>query len=126
MSTQSNVEIVPEWSLGDRLRKARTLTGMTVAEFADAIGVSDKTINNAEGDKRAVRRITLNAWAMATGVSLEWLESGTAAPTPPTPDPGKPNERLNQLTEKKRARARSAATLRVGIPHSIPAFADAA
>lgn len=54
------------------------MTGMTVAEFADRIGISDRTVNNAEGDKRAVRKITLNAWALATGVPLQWLETGEA------------------------------------------------
>lgn len=64
---QQGGELIPEWTLGDRLRKARVMTGMTVAEFAERIGVSDRTINNAEGDRRTVRRITLNAWALATG-----------------------------------------------------------
>ena len=111
MTTQSRYELVPEWSLGDRLRKARSLTGMTVAEFAAHIGVSDRTINNAENDKRAVRRITLNAWAMATGVSLAWLETGHAA-AEPTPDPGRPREpdKLMRLTEQKKARTRPVTT----------------
>ena len=97
-------DFVPEWSLGDRLRKARSLTGMTAAQFAAKIGVSDSTINNAEGDKRAVRRITLNAWALATGVSLEWLETGIAGTTTPPPDgdrlPDTPA--MRRLTEAKR------------------------
>lgn len=106
MSTQERYALVPEWSLGDRLRKARSLTGMTVAEFAQHIGVSDRTINSAEGDKRAVRRITLNAWAMATGVSLAWLENGGTGPTPP--DGGRPaTPALDRLTEAKRGRART-------------------
>lgn len=34
MTTQGVTERVPEWTLGDRLRKARTLTDMTTREFA--------------------------------------------------------------------------------------------
>lgn len=106
MSTHERYELVPEWSLGDRLRKARTLTGMTVAEFAKHIGVSDGTINSAEGDKRAVRRITLMAWASATNVSLKWLETGEGERTPPTPGPGKPaTSKLTRLTDQKRSRS---------------------
>jgi transcriptional regulator with XRE-family HTH domain len=110
MSTQQRYELVPEWSQGDRLRKARSLTGMTVAEFAKHIGVSDRTINNAEGDKRAVRQITLNAWALATGVSREWLETGAASsePNPEPPNPGRrSSDALDRLTEQKRNRTRN-------------------
>ena len=113
MSTDQQYERIPEWTLGDRLRKARTLTGLTVAEFAERIGVSDRTINNAEGDKRAVRRITLNAWAMATGVSLEWLESGQS-PAGPPPGPGgiEDSPAMQALARQKRSRARGGTTHR--------------
>jgi transcriptional regulator with XRE-family HTH domain len=106
MSTHEQQELVPEWSRGDRLRKARSLTGMTVAEFAQHIGVSDGTINNAEGDRRSVRRITMKAWAMATGVSEEWLETGRAMATPP-PDPGARSAALDKLTARKASRGRT-------------------
>lgn len=76
MTTQSTGERIPQFTQGDRLRKARALTGMTTREFADVIGVSHGTVTNAEGDKREVRRITLNAWALATGVPVSWLEHG--------------------------------------------------
>lgn len=75
MTTQPN-ERIPEWTLGDRLRKARQLTGLGTREFADKIGVSHGTITNAEGDRHGVRRITLNAWSLATGVPVEWLQTG--------------------------------------------------
>lgn len=116
MSTHERYELVPEWSLGDRLRKARSLTGMTVAEFAEHIGVSDRTINNAEGDKRAVRRITLNAWALATGVSLDWLETGKATGSGP-PDPGQPDDALSRLTARKQARTGRSGTTRRYLPN---------
>jgi transcriptional regulator with XRE-family HTH domain len=75
MTTQRH-ERIPEWTQGDRLRKARSTTGKTVAEFAEHIGVSDRTINHAENDKRGVRKITLNAWSLATGVPVNWLVTG--------------------------------------------------
>jgi len=75
--TAQRYERIPEWTLGDRLRKARSLTGLNSRDFADLIGVSQKTINNAEGDTHGVRKIVLNAWAMATGVPVAWLETGS-------------------------------------------------
>ena len=82
MSTQTTAGTVPEWTLGDRLRKARAITGMTTREFAERIGVSHGTITNAEGDKRAVRPITIKAWALATGVDAHWLETGNPQISP--------------------------------------------
>lgn len=81
----------------------RNLSPSDHAEFAQHIGVSDRTINSAENDKRAVRRITLNAWAHATGVSLEWLETGVAAggPTPPPGDGLPDTAAMRRLTESK-------------------------
>lgn len=69
--------------MGDRLRKARAEIGLTTREFAADLGVSQGTVVGAEGDKRAVRQITINAWAMRTGVPREWLETGIA----PRPEP---------------------------------------
>lgn len=72
--------VVPEWTRGDRLRKARSLTGLTTREFATQIGVSQKTITDAENDHRAVRKIVFNAWSLATGVPVTWLETGESIP----------------------------------------------
>ena len=69
---------VPEFTQGDRLRKAREMTGMKQREFASHIGVSHQTVTNAEKDHREVRKITMNAWSLATGVSVEWLQTGKA------------------------------------------------
>lgn len=101
----SAAERIPEWTLGDRLRKARALTGMNTREFAAQIGVSHGTVTNAEGDKRAVRQITLNAWSLATGVPVEWLQSGIGAPTP-TPPPGIQPAETDALRELTKAKAK--------------------
>ncbi len=76
--TTATHERVPEWTRGDRLRKARSLTGLTVKEFAAEIGISPKSVNNYEGDHVEPRKIVMNAWAMRTGVPLIWLEKGIA------------------------------------------------
>lgn len=82
MSTNPAFGVVPEFTTGDRLRKARQITGLTTRDFAEEIGVSQKTITDAEGDRRATRKIVMRAYAMRTGVSLEWLETGIAPEAP--------------------------------------------
>lgn len=78
MTTQKS-ERIPEWTPGDRLRKARTSIGKTTRDFADLIGVSQKTVTDYENDRPAKpRKIVLNAWALATGVPVSWLERGVA------------------------------------------------
>ena len=44
MTTQHSGSFIPEFTLGDRLRKARESTGLTVRQFAEQIGVSHGTI----------------------------------------------------------------------------------
>lgn len=72
-----NAGIVPEFGKGDRLRKARELTGLGIRDFADLLGVSHQTITNAEKGHREVRQITLNAWAFHSGISAQWLATGS-------------------------------------------------
>lgn len=59
------------------------MTGLTTRQFAEEIGVSQKTVTDAEGDKRRVRPITVNAYAMRTGVPVEWLRNGETPTSPP-------------------------------------------
>ena len=80
--------MIPQFTQGDRLRKARELTGLDMGEFARALGVSRTTVGNAELDRVKPRRLLLQAWALCTGVPLVWLETGEA------PRPGDPVEGL--------------------------------
>lgn len=87
--TEQASGVIPQFTRGDRLRKARQLTGLTTREFAETIGVSQKTITDAEGDRVTPRKITLLAYAMRTGVPLAWLLTGHAEnPRPDDPDGG--------------------------------------
>ena len=81
---------------------ARETTGMGLREFAEHIGVSADTCTSAEHDRRKVRPITINAYAMATGVDRDWLRTGVASDDAPTPPDG--GEQLRRLTEAKRNR----------------------
>lgn len=85
--SEQRYERIPQFNKGDRLRKAREEAGYDQRDFAEHIGVSRQTITNAEKGHKAVRKITINAWALATGVPVEWLEHGTA-PGSDGPDGG--------------------------------------
>jgi transcriptional regulator with XRE-family HTH domain len=69
--------VIPEWTLADRLHKARKHAGYDQGELADAIGIARASLSAYENGHRTPRRPVLLSWAMATGVSLEWLEKGT-------------------------------------------------
>jgi transcriptional regulator with XRE-family HTH domain len=71
--TTATSGVVPQWTLGDRLRKARELTGLDRGEFAVDLGVSRNTVVNYEHAKVNPRKPVLIAWAMKCGVSLDWL-----------------------------------------------------
>lgn len=76
----------PEWTVSDRLRKAREHAGLHQDELADAIDVSVRTISRYEtGDVTQPRRIVLRQWALACGVSYEWLVGEARPPYPPQP-----------------------------------------
>lgn len=77
----ADVGEIPEWSLGDRLRKARETRRMSQSELGEALGMTRVTVGRYETDVREPPRSVLMAWAMATGVPFAWIETGEA-PSP--------------------------------------------
>ncbi|WP_430592452.1 helix-turn-helix transcriptional regulator [Humidisolicoccus flavus] len=73
--------VVPQWTLSDRLRKARELTGLEAQEFANEVGISRQSVSAIERGRTVPRELTLRAWALRSGVALEWLKTGNAPPT---------------------------------------------
>lgn len=82
MTAQHVTSHIPEWTRGDRFRKAREDAGYTQQELALAMGVSRATVGNAELDDNTPLKITTKAWSEITGVPVEWLMDGTV-PSPP-------------------------------------------
>ncbi|WP_460836598.1 helix-turn-helix domain-containing protein [Nocardioides marmoraquaticus] len=78
MTTQPARGLVPEFTLGDRLRKAREHAGYEQGPFAALLGVSRGTVSNYERElgTRGPKPIVLDQWAAKTGVSLQWLTTG--------------------------------------------------
>ena len=64
---------VPEWDLGDRMRKALRKSGTRTQEIADYLGVSRASVSNWIGGRISPDTRTLRLWAMRTDVSYEWL-----------------------------------------------------
>ena len=83
MTQQTIVGHIPAWTVGDRLRKAREDANLSQKELADLTGVSQRSISAYEGQAKPPRRPVLLAIHMATGVPMEWLETGQAS----TPGP---------------------------------------
>lgn len=70
-------------SLGERLRKARALSGLTQKQAAGAVGVSRSSLNMYERDERDPDSQTLSRLAQVYRVSADWLLGTTDDPTPP-------------------------------------------
>ncbi|MBN9326555.1 helix-turn-helix transcriptional regulator [Cellulomonas sp. 73-145] len=87
---------IPEWTLADRLRKAREAAGISTADFATDLGVSRNTITNYERGHVSPRRGALRLWALRTGVPLVWLETGASNPGDPDGGEGLPRLDSNQ------------------------------
>lgn len=93
--------MIPQFTVGDRLRKAREVTGLEQGEFAEALGVSRNTVGNYEsGNTMRLKPIVLKAWSLRTGVPLVWLETGAENPHPVDPDGG--SVRLPRLDSNQR------------------------
>ena len=68
--------IIPTWTLGDRLTKARSLTGLNREEFAKTMGISLATVKRSELGTHPVKRGLVLGWAVACGVDPYWLVTG--------------------------------------------------
>lgn len=94
------------WTLGEYLRKAREETprkgtdkkGLSQQEFADLIGISRSSVIDYEANKTVPRRIVLNAWALASGVPLEWLTQAMDMPPDQPDDASRWNRRTRRST----------------------------
>ena len=87
MTTANAHGNIPEIVLRHRLRIAREEAGLSVQGLAERMGVARNTVGNAEAGKGTPRKVVLNAWALATGVDIHWLQTGEA-PAGDDPDGG--------------------------------------
>ena len=71
-------EMIPEWDLGDRMRKSLRHADLEFQQMADYLGVSRNSISNWINGKTRPNQPALRLWAMRTGVPYEWLREGQA------------------------------------------------
>lgn len=105
--TTARPGVIPQWTVGDRLRKARELTGLDRKAFAAEIGASRNSIATYESSDRPPRRFILLAWAAKTGVSIDWLLGDDDTPwrdaqPPGSSDSGTTNPCYSLATESSR------------------------
>jgi transcriptional regulator with XRE-family HTH domain len=79
---------VPRITLHHRLRIAREAARLEQGQLAMRMGVSRNSVSNAESGKHVPRKILVNAWALATGVPVSWLETGNAPDSDGGPEGG--------------------------------------
>lgn len=67
--------IVPEWSLGERLAKARHVAGLSQDAMAKRLSVSASAIAAWETNRNSPREfmVLMDQWAEITGVDLAWI-----------------------------------------------------
>ena len=80
--SMATADLIPEWTLGDRLRKAREVANLSREEMAArlaAAGIRTTTASvwNWENDVSRPRDVlgTTYIWAEICGVNVEWLRS---------------------------------------------------
>lgn len=90
MTTQPDYEAgtIPEITLATRLRLAREHAGLEQGQLAELMGIARNTVSRSENGAGTPRTIVLKAWALATGVPLEWIETGAVKRGNPSPDGG--------------------------------------
>ncbi|TNC19080.1 helix-turn-helix domain-containing protein [Amycolatopsis alkalitolerans] len=97
----TTVGAVPQWTLADRLRKAREHAELHQRELATRLGLSRTSISSYESASVTPKRPVLLAWSMATGVSFDWL-AGETEPEPTadlTAISGEPTGRYSLLSD---------------------------
>jgi transcriptional regulator with XRE-family HTH domain len=72
----TNRELVPQFDLADRMRKALRVADVGVQEMADYLGVTRATVGNWISGRRPPSKQTQRLWALRTGVNFDWLETG--------------------------------------------------
>lgn len=72
---------VPEFSLGERIRKVREDLDLSQQQFAVLLGVDRKTIGHWEGGRHVPRYRDLMMISSAADVSLEWLAGDLFQPS---------------------------------------------
>lgn len=86
--SQQHSEVKLAWDVADRMRKSLRVSGSGVQEMADYLGVARNTVSSWINGRIRPSRQTLILWAMRTGVTVAYLESGQTSDPEGGPDDG--------------------------------------
>jgi transcriptional regulator with XRE-family HTH domain len=72
---QQRISDVPQWTFGDRMRKARRRVGMTGVDFAHALDVSPSALGQYETDRATPRDVVALAKRVevVTAIPAAWM-----------------------------------------------------
>ena len=92
-SFDHSTRLVPEFGVGDRLRKARELKGLSQGGFGALVGLSHKVIGNMERGTTPIDGLQIYGWAEICDIDPLWIKTGEGSPRPDPqgPDGGIPN-----------------------------------
>jgi transcriptional regulator with XRE-family HTH domain len=76
MAEQASTAGIPTFEMRHRLSLALEASGVTAADMAVELGVSETTIRNYRAGRTTPNRSTLRVWALKCGVPLEWILTG--------------------------------------------------
>jgi transcriptional regulator with XRE-family HTH domain len=80
---------IPGWTFGDKIRKARRISGLDQREFAARLGLNASTVAAYEGDRAAPRLRDASQLAgslqMLTGIDRAWFLDFDPPTTPSNP-----------------------------------------
>lgn len=76
MAAEMNRARIPQWTVGDRLRKAREVAGIGVEEMAIKVGRTRNSVTKYERS-RTVDVNMVRSYAALTDTPMEWLLTGT-------------------------------------------------
>lgn len=72
---ENDVQVI-QWTVGDRLRKARRIANVTTGEMAEHLGLDRKMLSRYETDRTPIRLAYVRLWADKCGVSMDWILYG--------------------------------------------------
>jgi transcriptional regulator with XRE-family HTH domain len=78
---------LPRWDLSDRMVKSLRHAGLGVAEIADELDVSPRTVSNWLSGRITPPSAKARLWALKTGVPFTWFCHGSLEPCDIAPVP---------------------------------------
>jgi transcriptional regulator with XRE-family HTH domain len=68
---------IPEWTIGDRMGKARRAAGIRTADMCEYLGIHRNSLNAYEHDRSRPPKSVVRLWAQRCDVPLDWLDPST-------------------------------------------------